>query len=105
MEAESPESPEKVNRTRSVIFRVTEDEKKMIEANAAAAGLDVSDFLRRLGMEIEIKPAKSADERRVLVGIANNLNQVARRVNSGHDKSQWLPQLNLILKRLDEYFL
>lgn len=101
----SDENPVKVNREKAIIFRATEDEKKKIEANAKKAGLDVSDFLRRLGMETEIKPPLPPDERRLLVGIANNLNQVARRANSGHTESEWLPQLHLMLKRLDEYFL
>lgn len=105
MEAEKPEKPDKPNRDKRIDIRVTADEKKRIVANAEAAGMDASEFLRELGFDKEVKAPKPADERRALVGIANNLNQVARRINSGHDASQWVPQLTLMLARLDEYFL
>jgi hypothetical protein len=85
--------------------RVSENDKRQIAANAKAAGLSTSDFLRVLGLGIEIKPPKPLDERKALVGIANNLNQVARRVNAGHAESEWLPMLQLMLTRLDDYFL
>lgn len=85
--------------------RASVADKAKIAANAKAAGLSTSDFLRGLGLGAVIKEPKPPDERRALAGIANNLNQVARRVNAGHAESEWLPMLQLMLKRLDEYFL
>lgn len=79
--------------------------KKRILANANAADISTSKILHELGLNKEIKAPKPADERRLLVSIANNLNQVARRANSGHDASHWLPQLTLMLTRLNEYFM
>lgn len=84
--------------------RASVDDKATIAANAKQAGLSTSDFLRALGLGAEIQKPKPPEERRALVGIANNLNQVARRVNAGHAESEWLPMLQLMLKRLDEYF-
>jgi hypothetical protein len=95
---------EKKPLTTRIDVRATPADKAKIAANAKAAGLSTSDFLRGLGIGAEIKPPKTPEERRSLAGIANNLNQVARRVNAGHEQSQWLPMLQLMLKRLDEYF-
>ena len=96
---------EKVNRNKVVPIRVTTAEKQKIEYNAGRAGLDTSEFLRRLGTETELKPPLSPEERRLLIGITNNLNQVVRRANSGHSEAEWLPQLQSLLTRLDEYFV
>ena len=85
--------------------RASVEDKAKIAANAKAAGLSTSDFLRSLGVGTVIKAPKPPEERRALAGIANNLNQVARRVHAGQAESEWLPMLQLMLTRLDEYFL
>lgn len=101
-----PEKQTEPNRDKAIIFRVTEAEQKDIYANAKAAGYKKhSEYLRELGLKKVAQPRKPPEERRALAGIANNLNQVARRVNAGHAESEWLPLLQLMLKRLDEYFL
>jgi hypothetical protein len=102
MEQENDHEP---NRSKAIIFRVTEDEKEAIYTNAKAAGKKYSQFLRELGLNTISQPRKPPEERQALAGIANNLNQVARCVNAGHAENEWLPMLQQMLKRLDEYFL
>jgi hypothetical protein len=100
-----PDKPAEPNRDKNIIFRVTAAEKAEIYANAAAAGYKKhSEYLRELGLKKVVQPRKPPEERRALVGIANNLNQVARRINSDHAEQEWGPMLRLMLKRLDEYF-
>ena len=78
-----PESKEPA-RDKMIPVRVSEDEKKTIEGKASLAGYkSVSAYLRDLGQGVEIKQSLSPEVRRQLVGIGNNLNQIARMGNSG----------------------
>ncbi|WP_229728873.1 plasmid mobilization protein [Hymenobacter glacieicola] len=64
--------------------RVTEDEKKVIEKKARQAGYkSVSAYLRDVGQGSEIREKLPPEIRGQLVGIGNNLNQIARIANSG----------------------
>lgn len=79
----APETKEPA-RDKMIPVRVTEDEKKAIETKASQAGYkSVSAYLRDLGQGSEIKEKLSPEVRRQLVGIGNNLNQIARLANSG----------------------
>jgi len=65
--------------------RVTAAERAFIEAQAAAAGVDSSEYMRRRALGETVAPARSpADDRLILeinrVGV--NLNQIARSLNS-----------------------
>ena len=71
-------------RDKMIPVRVSENEKKAIEGKASQAGYkSVSAYLRDLGQGAEIKQSLSPEVRRQLVGIGNNLNQIARMSNSG----------------------
>lgn len=83
MDAEPTSELGEQNRTEQVHFRVTIDEKRAIEAKSVVAGYKkVSDYLRTLGLQAEVKEVMPPELRRQLVGIGTNLNQIARRVQS-----------------------
>lgn len=71
-------------RDKMIPVRVSEDEKKAIELKASQAGYkSVSAYLRDLGQGTEIREKLPLEVRRQLVGIGNNLNQIARMAHSG----------------------
>lgn len=83
MTVETTPEPVDPNRNEQMHFRVTADEKKVIAANAAAAGYKkTSDYLRTLGLKGEVREVLPPELRRQLVGIGTNLNQIARRIQS-----------------------
>ena len=84
MNADNTTESGEANRDRVLRFRVTEKEKTDIEAKAHGAGYKkTSDYLRTVGLGAEVKQAIPAELQRQLVGIATNLNQIARLANSG----------------------
>lgn len=67
-------------------LRLSQAEKDMLEKNAAKCGISKSVYLRRLimGTPVRAKPSGEIRELRVEVHrIGNNINQIARGVNSG----------------------
>lgn len=83
-------------RTKRIPIKVTENEKKAIEKNAKKVGLSVSDFARqnlingyvltqsKNTQEEEKSPSNNLD-RRTIIGLATNLNQLTKHVNSTHE--------------------
>lgn len=63
----------------------TEAENDKLEQRAAAAGLSVAEFIRVSSLNLQIKtiPAANRDAIIALTRIGNNVNQVARKLNSG----------------------
>ena len=67
-------------------LRLNQAEKEQLETNATKCGLSKSVYLRRLimGTPVRAKPSGEIRELRVEVHrIGNNINQIARGVNSG----------------------
>ena len=67
-------------------LRLSQAEKDVLEKNAAKCGIPKSVYLRRLivGTPIRARPSGEIRELRVEVHrIGNNINQIARGVNSG----------------------
>ena len=67
-------------------LRLSQAEKDMLEKNAAKCGISKSAYLRRLimGTTVRARPSGEIRELRVEVHrIGNNINQIARGVNSG----------------------
>lgn len=66
-------------------------EKRLIEINAKRAGLTVSEFLRELGLKGRVKvkvktiPKEVLEITGTLNHVAANLNQLARKRNSGDE--------------------
>ena len=92
-EAPSPE-PTQLNRDEQIHFRVTAEEKNAIAAKASAAGFKkVSDYLRVVGLETEVKQVVPAELRQELVGIGTKLNQLVRLAQAGKAFSSYETQL------------
>lgn len=80
-------------RTVRLIFRMTPAEAATLDARAKVAGVSRSAFIRAAALGGEVPapkrsraasaPRLDAAEFRQLVGIANNLNQIARTLNAG----------------------
>lgn len=67
-------------------LRLSQTEREQLEMNAEKCGLSKSVYLRRLimGTEVKARPSEEIRELRVEVHrIGNNINQIARGVNSG----------------------
>lgn len=81
-----PKEPEE-KRDKVIKCYVNEAEKEEIEMLAAAAGMTVSEFLRRLGLGTEVEPPANPKElkqiRAELGSIGGNINQIAKKVNQG----------------------
>jgi len=98
---------------KKVLFtqKVDEDTLNDWKRKAAAAGISVAELIRRSvsGQSIDCRPAPrhrpppSVDPEliRQVAGIGNNLNQIARRLNSG-EKLDALPYLVAIERELSE---
>lgn len=93
-------------RLKNIVIRVNDKEQKTIEANAKKLGLSVSDFGRQLmlkGSVLSVQKTEDQSEgigidRRTLVGLANNLNQLTRFANERKE----LPQIESLLQELQK---
>lgn len=75
----------KENKTRFLKFRVTEDEYKRILYNSQSSGFsNVSDYVRTLSLNkviVQYNPELQKKTMSLMSNIANNMNQIALRVN------------------------
>ena len=81
-------APDEKRTSRLPAARVTEAERVFIEHQAALAGLDPSEFVRRAALRQRIAPRRSDVSDTLLLEINRagvNLNQIARAVNRGQD--------------------
>ncbi|WP_185214468.1 MULTISPECIES: plasmid mobilization protein [Bacteroidota] len=93
-------------RLKNIVIRVNDKEQKSIEANAQKLGLSISDFGRQLMLKGSVLAVQKNEgeiditsiDRRTLVGLANNLNQLTR---FAHERKE-LPQIESLLKELDK---
>lgn len=98
----------KSDRTEDLHFRVTPDEKEQIREKAEKAGLSVSDYLRRqaLSKKVTVVPPDLFKEYQEMCGgfgrFGNNLNQVARHLNSGGSQDMVIQWLNVNKRDFDD---
>ncbi len=85
--------------------RVSEREHAHLKRQAANAGLKVEPFIRKLIMGVEIRP-RPPDNILQLIreinAVGNNINQIARKVNTENRVSQ--EQLNELFRLLGEIY-
>lgn len=85
--------------------RVTSAEKKYILQNAEALEMNVSDYMRYVCLQYTVRKTKSQSRQlRLLANIANNLNQIARQVNT-HKANINKLRLLLCLMQIEEEIL
>ena len=100
-----------MNRTVIMKFRATEEEAAEIRRKAAAAGMNVSRFLRTSAVKSQVVLYNTADIyglRSDLRRIGNNINQIAMVVNSNKeafygDIVSLKKQLSELSEKLNEY--
>lgn len=99
--------PDELRTERLSGIRLTPAEREHIEATAAAAGLDVTEFCRAaiLGQRITAKRTRPMDRALAELNRAGvNLNQIARMVNEGrglpHDFPEVLAELRAAIAKV-----
>ena len=91
-------------RLKNIVIRVNDKERKDIEANAEKMGLTVSDFGRQLMLKGKVLAVQKSDsgtanlgiDRRTIIGLATNLNQLTRYAH----QTKSLPEIEGLLKDL-----
>jgi predicted DNA binding CopG/RHH family protein len=81
--ADQPRQSKRANKDRTIPLRVTQSQYATIKSKAMLAGYSVSEYLRRLGIGHPVEARFDRDEKRNLVGIGRNLNQLAAYANKG----------------------
>ena len=92
-----------MNRTVVMKFRATEEEAAEIRRKAAAAGMNVSRFLRTAAVNSQVVLYNTADIfglRSYFKKIGNNINQIATVVNS--NRSVYLSDVTDLRKQFNE---
>lgn len=97
-----------VKRTKIFRVRLSFAENALIKRKAKDAGRTQSRFVREAALGIEIKPKRFTEEEKLLyktlVGLANNLNQIARRYNVGDrmyiELDKTLADIRITIQRL-----
>jgi repressor of nif and glnA expression len=96
-------------RSKKIEIRVTELEKKQIELNAGNAGFGLSEYGRQIMLKGQVfqklKSISTSTEeqvqnldRRTLLGLANNLNQLTRYAH----QTRMLPQVEELLSKIEQ---
>lgn len=94
-----PEAEKDKGKTCRLAFRLSEEEKQMLQSRADVIGTGLSNYIRQTVLENKAI-LTTADDRLQLKGMAVNLNQLAHRANAtGHIPSE-LPALLLKIKQL-----
>lgn len=93
------------NRNIGILLYLSEKETRRLENQSEAAGLSKSEFIRKLIMGTEIRPRPPdnvAQLIREINAVGNNINQIARKVNTENIVSQ--TQLEELLHLLGEIY-
>lgn len=93
-------------RLKNLVIRVNDKEHKEIESKAEKLGLTISEYGRQLMLKgavlsIQKKDSIQAGEgidRRTIIGLANNLNQLTRLANQRKE----LPQIESLLRDIEK---
>jgi uncharacterized protein (DUF1778 family) len=81
-------------------FRITEKEKQLIKERSEESGKNVSEYSRFMLINGEVISI-SLEEKRILAGLANNINQLVRLFHQkNREPNGLLEELQTILKQL-----
>ncbi len=100
-----PAKEESKKLSRSINLKLTEDDYKAIAQKAESVGMKPTQYARHVTLNGSIKSRYTKEEldlRRKIAGMANNLNQLARKANAGRfEDAGWaLVELYDNLKKL-----
>lgn len=76
----------KMEKEKNILIRVSEEDKEKIHALAKKENMTISEYARKMMLFGEVIKV-DAEDKRVLNGIANNLNQLTRFANQTHSVS------------------
>ena len=87
-----------MKRDRIIRFRVSPEEKALIEEKASAQSQTVTDFLRQRALHYRLRMSGDEKERvRQLARIGNNLNQIARWANTYKERAEAMTILGALV--------
>ena len=91
-------------RTQYVSFRVTQDERLGILTEARRVGHSLSDYCRLQCLKRQVKDMSETArrERRILINMANNCNQIARRINTEGVNPQTVAAVEQLLDEIQK---
>jgi hypothetical protein len=95
-----PISDEKVTKEAHINMRIAASDKHTIEGKAKQAGLSVTEYLRRAGLNRTIVERVPPELRRQLGAAGSNLIQLTRLATAGKLPGVGIEQLNELLTRL-----
>jgi len=78
-------------RERKITVRLTDAERDHLLAQAELAGLKIEPFVRNVILGVQMQPRPKAEWAELLrqtSGIANNINQITKRANSGEPATE-----------------
>lgn len=71
------------NKNQFIKVRVSRSEKEYILNNAEQLEMNVSDYMRHMCLQYTLRKSKSQSQQlRLLASLSNNINQIARQVNT-----------------------
>lgn len=93
-------------RLKNLVIRVNDKEHQEIESRAEKLGLSISEYGRQLMLKGAVLSAEKKDsiqggggiDRRTIIGLANNLNQLTRLANQRKE----LPQIESLLRDIEK---
>jgi len=93
-------------RLKNLVIRVNDKEHKEIESKAEKLGLTISEYGRQLMLKGAVLSVDKKDsiqagtgiDRRTIIGLANNLNQLTRLANQRKE----LPQIESLLRDIEK---
>lgn len=89
-------------RERKITVRLTDAERDHLQEQAELVGLGIEPFVRNTILGIQMKPRPKeewAELLRQTAGVSNNVNQIARKVNSGDPATEEALRLVLDMQK------
>lgn len=89
-------------RERKITVRLTDAERDHLQEQAELVGLKIEPFIRNTILGIQMKPRPKeewAELLRQTSGVSNNVNQIARKVNSGEPATEEALRLVLDMQK------
>lgn len=93
-----PQTPS--GKTARLEVRLVQKEYETVKTKAQQAGLSVSEYARRCVLDRPITAALSAEQRRAVVGLSDNLNQAMKRA---HQAGQYTEELDQMIQQVRNF--